>query len=117
VTTRVSAKQKNAGLTHLDCKQPTLADAKSTKNYLLEGELRRRYLISEQFLSFAELTVESKKTMTMAQWSKRLDDILSLNDLGVLNNHGTVSHAQKEKKVKKELTKYKQAHKLIKVNR
>jgi hypothetical protein len=117
VTARVSAKQKNAGLTHFDGKQPTLADAKIAKNYLLESELRRLYLISEQFLSFAELTVESKKTMTMAEWSKRLDDMLNLNDLAVLTNYGRVSHAQMEKKVKEELTKYKQAHKLTKGNK
>jgi hypothetical protein len=113
VTARVSAKQKNAGLTHFDGKQPSLADAKIAKNYLLEDELRRLYLISEQFLSFAELTVESRKTMTMAQWTKRLDDMLSLNELGVLTSKGSVSHTQMEKKVKEELAKYKAAHKLV----
>ncbi len=114
VTTRIGAKRPNAGLTSFQGKQPTVAEAKIAKNYMLENELRRLYLISEQFLSFAELTVETRRTMTMAQWSRRLDDMLALNELGVLSSAGSVSHIQMEKKVKAEMAKYRQPQKLPK---
>lgn len=109
VTARISAKNPNAGLTNFGGKLPTVAEAKVAKNYMPEDELRRLYLISEQFLSFAELKVQSKATMTMAEWSGKLDEMLQLNDLGVLRDRGSVSHEQMEQKVKAELKKYKES--------
>lgn len=108
VTTRIGARKPNAGLTIFNGTTPTVAEAKVAKNYMLEEELRRLYLISEQFLSFAELKVETKRTMTMAEWSKRLDDMLRLNELGVLTDRGSVSHSQMEKKVMAEMKKYRE---------
>ena len=112
ITARIGAQKPHAGLTNFEGQEPTVAEAKVAKNYMLETELRRLYLISEQFLSFAELTVETKRTMTMAQWSKRLDDLLALNDLGVLTNAGSVSRLSMEAKVKAEIAKYKEAREL-----
>lgn len=79
---------------------------------MLEGDLKRLYLVSEQFMSFAELKVESHATMTMAQWGRKLDEMMRLNDLEVLDSKGSVSHEDMEKKVSVEMKKYRDAGRL-----
>lgn len=106
IAKRIDSSKPRAGLTVVKGEQPTVAEARVAKNYMLEDELRRLYLISEQFLSFAELKVQTKKTMTMAEWRTKLDDMLALNDLAVLRDKGSMSHDQMEKKVRAELKKY-----------
>jgi len=113
VATRIGAAKPHAGLTNFNGKVPTIAEARVAKNYMPEEELRRLYLISEQFLSFAELKVHNKATMTMADWSRKLDEIMSLNDLEVLRDRGSVSHDQMEARVRAEMAKYKAARKLL----
>ncbi len=108
IVDRISAQKNNAGLTVFKGHKPTTDEAKTAKNYLDENELRQLYLISEQFLSFAELQIQRKRMMYMANWSEKLDDMLRRNDFEVLMDKGKVSHNMMEEKVKAEMEKYRQ---------
>lgn len=106
IASRINSQEHNAGLTVFAGTKPTVKDAKVAKNYMLEDELRRLYLISEQFLSFAELKMANKVTMRMADWQKKLDEMLLFNEFKVLADKGKVSHTQMECKVKQEMARY-----------
>lgn len=106
IVDRISSQKDNAGLTVFKGHQPTTDEAKTAKNYLDENELRQLYLLSEQFLSFAELQIQRKRMMYMSDWAERLDDMLRRNDFEVLGNKGKVSHKAMEEKVKAEMEKY-----------
>lgn len=67
-------------------------DAQIAKNYLSEDEIRSLNRIVDQYLSFAEDQAERRKTMTMADWRRKLDDFLTLNDREILYGLGKVSH-------------------------
>ena len=95
------------GLTNWRGAIVTTADAVVAKNYLEELELRRLNLLVEQFLSFAELRSVEKSPMYMADWNRKLDEFLILNDKAILGSAGTVSRADMEAKVREELAKYK----------
>lgn len=51
----------------------TIRDAFVAKNYLEAIEVKRRNLLVEQFLSFAELQVVDQQPMYMRDWLKKLD--------------------------------------------
>lgn len=106
IVDRISADKENAGLTVFKGSQPTTGEAKTAKNYLDENELRQLYLISEQFLSFAELQIQRKLMMHMADWAVKLDEMLRHNDFEVLIDKGKVSHEAMKEKVKEEMEKY-----------
>jgi hypothetical protein len=106
ITSRIDASKPNAGLTSFMGYKPTVQEAKIAKNYMLEDELRQLYLISEQFLSFAELKMQTKKTMTMADWQTKLDEMLRLNDLKIVKDKGRVSNSAMENRVKAEMKAY-----------
>ena len=106
IVNRINASKENAGLTVFKGSKPTTDEAKIAKNYLDENELRQLYLISEQFLSYAELQIQRKRVMYMADWATRLDDMLKRNDFEVLTDKGKVSHHSMEEKVKDEMEKY-----------
>lgn len=106
IVNRIGAKKINAGMTVFKGTQPSTEDAKIAKNYLDENELRQLYLISEQFLSFAELQIQRKRILYMAHWVEKLDDMLRRNDFEVLTDKGSVSHKAMEKTVKAEMEKY-----------
>jgi len=95
VVERVDAAKPNMGLTSWkdspdgSIKRP---DTYVGKNYLSEDELTRLELIVDQYLSFAEFQARERKAMTMAQWRKKLDDFLTLNDRDILIGLGKVSH-------------------------
>jgi hypothetical protein len=67
---------------------------------------RQLYLISEQFISFAEFQIQRKRMMYMADWADKLDDMLRHNDFEVLMGKGMVSHKVMEEKVKAEMARY-----------
>lgn len=64
----------------------------------------------EQFLAFAELQVERKVPMYMADWKERLDEFLKLNRMDILTSKGKISHEQMQRKVKAELAKFNIKH-------
>ena len=68
------------------------ADVGIAKNYLNEDEIKALGLLVEQYLAFAEAQAQQKKQMTMADWIKKLNDILVVNDRQILEHAGSISH-------------------------
>lgn len=106
IAERVDSTKPFMGMTNWSGKIITRKEAEIAKNYLEELELKRLELLVEQFLSFAELRVVEKKPMYMADWVKKLDEFLILNEKEILTHAGKVSHKEMEAKVRDELEKY-----------
>lgn len=110
VSGRANALLPMMGMTVMKGKRPTLAEAKTAKNYLNENELGTLNRLVSAYLDLAELQAMRKKPMYMKDWIARLDDYLRMTDSEVLQNAGSVSHALAEQKAKQEYQKYKQIH-------
>lgn len=108
VANRIDSNKQNLGLTNWAGEIITREQAEIAKNYLEELELKSLNLLVEQFLSYAERQSVKKRLMYMKNWVKRLDAFLIFNEEKVLNNSGSVSHENMEKKVRTELAKYNQ---------
>ena len=67
-------------------------DVVNAKNYLSQEELSALNNLVEQYLVFAEGQAMRRVPMTMADWVKKLDGFLALNDRDILDNAGRVSH-------------------------
>lgn len=89
---RADSAQPHMGLLAWDGAKPRKADAKVAKNYLQKEEIETLNLIVNQYLDFATLQARSRKAMFMADWRKKLDDFIRLNDRELLQNLGRVSH-------------------------
>lgn len=110
VVSRVDSRKPNLGLTNWSGQLITRKDTEIAKNYLAETELKQLKLLVEQFLAFAELQVERKVAMYMADWKERLDEFLKLNRMDILTSRGKISHEQMQRKVKAELAKFNVKH-------
>ena len=110
VSGRANALLPMMGMTVVKGNRPTLAEAKTAKNYLNEEELGTLNRLVSSYLDLAELQAMRKKPMYMKDWVARLDDYLRMTDSEVLQNAGKVSHALAEQKAKEEYQKYKQLH-------
>ena len=110
VSGRANALLPMMGMTVVKGKRPTLAEAKTAKNYLNEEELGTLNRLVAAYLDLAELQAMRKKPMYMKDWVARLDDYLRMTDSEVLQNAGKVSHALAEQKAKEEYQKYKRLH-------
>ncbi len=108
IAARADSGKVNMGMTACGVNKITQAEAKVAKNYLTELEAKKLELLSEQFLSFAELRYIDKNPMTMEDWSRKLNQFLTLNDKEILDNKGSISHADMLSHINKELKKYKQ---------
>ena len=81
---------------------PTKQEARVGKNYLTENELYRMFLLSEQFLLFAESSALMGKSLTMKQLHDQLDVVLKVNGYPVLEGYqdylksDAMHHAEKE---------------------
>ena len=110
VSGRANALLPMMGMTVVKGNRPTLAEAKTAKNYLNQEELGTLNRLVSAYLDLAELQAMRKKPMYMKDWVARLDDYLRMTDSEVLQNAGKVSHALAEQKAKEEYQKYKQLH-------
>ena len=110
VSGRANALLPMMGMTVVKGKRPTLAEAKTAKNYLNEVELGTLNRLVSAYLDLAELQAMRKKPMYMKDWVARLDDYLRMTDSEVLQNADKVSHALAEQKAKEEYQKYKRLH-------
>ena len=110
VSGRANALLPMMGMTVVKGKRPTLAEAKTAKNYLNEEELGTLNRLVSAYLDLAELQAMRKKPMYMKDWVARLDDYLRMTDSEVLQNAGKVSYALAEQRAKEEYQKYKRLH-------
>lgn len=74
---RADAEKEFMGVMSFSGHQPTLKEAKIAKNYLDEKELRAMGQLVSGYLDFAERQAEREQAMTMKDWSKHLDNILT----------------------------------------
>lgn len=107
---RADAEKDFMGLMSFSGEQPTLKEAKIAKNYLDEKELRSMGQLVSGYLDFAERQAEREVPMTMEDWAKHLDGILTSTGENLLTGNGTVSHLQAMEKAKTEYKKYKAKH-------
>ena len=110
IANRADALKPLMGMTVVKGSRPTLAEAKTAKNYLYEDELKTLNRLVSAYLDLAELQALRRKPMFMQDWIARLDDYLQMTDSEVLQNAGSVSHALAEQKAKAEYEKYKRLH-------
>lgn len=99
---RAGYKEDNMGLVSFKELFPSKQEAKVGKNYLTKDELYRMYLLSEQFLLFAESAALMRKNLTMKDLQEYLDDLLKLNGYPVFNDYKdyikdqAMEHAERE---------------------
>ena len=108
IVNRADAEKAFMGLTSFRGDRPHLSDAIVAKNYLNEKELRSLGQLVSGYLDFAERKAERHELMTMNDWSKHLDSILTLNGEQLLEGLGTVSHKEAVEKATNEYKKYQQ---------
>jgi hypothetical protein len=107
IAARADATKPNMGLYSLKGKNVTKKEITVAKNYLTLDELKQLNLLVEQYLSFAESQALQRKVMYMKDWTKKLHDILTINEREILLDAGKASHKQAETKAEKEYEKYK----------
>ncbi|MDO5342647.1 MAG: RhuM family protein [Bacteroidia bacterium] len=88
--------------------RPHLKDAVVAKNYLDEKELRAMGQIVSGYLDFAERQAEKEIPMTMKDWARHLDRILTMSGEQLLIGNGTISHEKAIEKATNEYKKYQQ---------
>ena len=104
---RADAEKEFMGLMSFAGEQPTLQEAKTAKNYLNEQELRAMGQLVSGYLDFAERQAEREQAMTMADWAKHLDGILTSTGEKLLTGAGSISHEAAMAKAETEYKKYK----------
>ncbi|MGL4334074.1 MAG: virulence RhuM family protein [Lactococcus garvieae] len=104
---RADAEKDFMGFITFSGDQPTLREAKIAKNYLDEKELRAMGQLVSGYLDFAERQAEREIPMTMEDWAKHLDGILTSTGENLLTGNGSISHIQAMDKAQTEYKKYK----------
>jgi hypothetical protein len=105
---RADAEKDFMGLLTFPGNRPYLKDALIAKNYLNEKELRALGQIVSGYLDFAERQAEREQAMSMEDWSKHLDRILTMSGENILKDAGKISHEQAQDKATQEYKKYQQ---------
>lgn len=108
IYTRADAEKEFMGLTTFAGNQPTLREVVIAKNYLNEKELRAMGQLVSGYLDFAERQAEREQAMTMKDWAKHLDRILTMSGEQLLSGNGSVTHKQAVEKATGEYKKYKE---------
>ena len=105
---RANSQQQNMGLTNWRGTKVRKQDVGIAKNYLNEEELSALNNLTEQYLVFAEGQAMRRIPMTMADWIKKLDGFLSLNDRDILTHAGKISHQMAKQHAEMEYERFHQ---------
>jgi len=105
---RVDSQQPNMGLTNWRGDKVRKQDVTIAKNYLNAEELSALNNLVEQYLIFAEGQAMRRIPMAMADWLKKLDAFMTLNDRELLNHAGQVSHQIAKQLAESEYDKFHQ---------
>ena len=89
---RVDAAKPNLGLTNWRGALIRKPDVAIAKNYLTEPELAALNNLVEQYLVFAEGQAMRRVPMHMSDWISKLHGFLTINDRGILEHAGKISH-------------------------
>ena len=104
---RVDAAKPNLGLTNWRGAVIRKQDVAIAKNYLTEPELAALNNLVEQYLIFAEGQAMRRVAMHMADWIKKLDAFLTLNERDILTHAGRIAHEMAQSKAELEYDKFK----------
>lgn len=108
IFTRADAEKEYMGLMSFPGNRPYLKDVVVAKNDLDEKELRALGQIVSGYLDFAERQAEREQAMTMSDWAKHLDNILTMSGEKLLQGLGSISHQEAIDKATCEYKKYQQ---------
>ena len=108
IVERADSEKDFIGLLTFKGSQPTLAEARTAKNYLDDKELRAMGQLVSGYLDFAERQAEKELPMTMDDWANYLDRILTSTGEQLLLDGGRVSHQEAMDHATTEYRKYKQ---------
>lgn len=108
IVERADSEKDFMGLLTFKGSQPTLAEARTAKNYLDDKELRAMGQLVSGYLDFAERQAEKELPMTMDDWANYLDRILTSTGEQLLLVGGRVSHQEAMDHATTEYRKYKQ---------
>jgi len=89
---RADSDEANMGLMSWRGAKVRKKDVTIAKNYLTEKELLTLNNLVEQYLIFAEGQAMRRIPMHMADWIKKLDAFLTLNEREILTHAGRISH-------------------------
>lgn len=105
---RADSSKANMGLTNWRGEKVRKQDVVNAKNYLNDDELQALNNLVEQYLVFAEGQAMRRITMSMADWVKKLDGFLTLNDRDILDHAGKISHDMAKQIAEQEYDKFHQ---------
>ena len=106
---RADSSKENMGLTTWEGSPNAKirkSDVTVAKNYLTQDELRGLELIVSGYLDFAEMQATRNIPMTMEDWAKHLDRILTATEHEILTNAGTISMEVAKEHAETEWEKY-----------
>lgn len=103
---RANADREFMGMTSFSGEYPTLADARTAKNYLSAEELKVLNNLVSGYFDFAEIQAMNRKPMYMKDYVSQLNAILSATEQPLLEGPGRVSRSQAYKKAEAEYRKY-----------
>ncbi len=98
IESRSNSDKLNMGLTSWQGSIVRKQDAAIAKNYLNTEEIKDLNEIVTMYLDYAEQQARRRKTVTMAQWSEKLDAFLKFNEQELLTHAGKVK-AEVAKKI------------------
>jgi len=90
IESRSNPELPNMGLTSWQGSIVRKPDVATAKNYLQADEIKDLNEIVTMYLDYAERQARQRKTVTMEQWSEKLDAFLSFNEHELLTHAGKV---------------------------
>ena len=103
---RADAEQPFMGLRTFSGDFPTKKDISIAKNYLDEKELKVLNNIVSGYFDFAEIQAMRHNPMYMSDYVEHLDNVLKATGEQLLEDAGSISHAQAMEKANEEYQKY-----------
>lgn len=97
IASRSNPNLPNMGLTSWNGSIVRKGDVGTAKNYLLEDEIGQLNRIVTMYLDYAEEQAKRRKTITMEQWSDKLDAFLEFNEHDLLTHAGKIQMAVAQK--------------------
>ncbi len=112
IAERADGNKPNMGLTSWSGAKVRKQDIHVAKNYLNREEIELLNLIVSQYLDFAELQARTRKTMYMRDWSRKLDDFLTVNDREILSGLGKVAAQLAREMAEREFDRFEEKRRL-----
>ena len=103
---RADGDKNNMGLTSWRGAKVRKQDVAIAKNYLAKKELFALNNLVEQYLIFAEGQAMRRIPMYMADWTKKLDAFLMVNEREILTHAGRISHEMAKEVTEAEYEKF-----------